>query len=284
MLLWMPIHPKSVQLQKGTIQWDRFVEIPFELDFKVWLFDITNPEDIMNGAKPVLKEVGPYAYKEKKKRNILDTDDTDDTVIYEQELSLEFDESLSGDLKEDDELTLLNPVLLSMSQETNVIERMVLGGCLERIFPPEYNTLFIKIKVRTVLFEGFEFAINSDDVGVACGIVRKKILDKTLKARNIEQIKNGTDENEITSLRFSLLNYRINQPDGMYGVNRGLRDVSQLGNIMRWNNDTKLPFWGRMESINNDTCNKVRGTDSTIYPPYITNDQSLEIFSTDICR
>ncbi|KAJ8959302.1 hypothetical protein NQ318_021988 [Aromia moschata] len=180
---------QSVRLQKGTVQWDRFVETPVGVDFKVWLFNVTNPDDIINGEKPIIKEIGPYHYIETRKKNILSTDDKEDTVSYEQYLTMEFNQSLSGDLTEDDELTLLNPVML---------------------------------KVRSA--------------------------------------------------------------DGVYTVNRGQNDVLELGHIIRWNEKQTLPNWGRVESINNATCNQVRGTDSTIYAPHITRDRSLEIFSTDICR
>lgn len=30
---------------------------------KFWLWNLTNPQDVMNGSKPILKEVGPYAYQ-----------------------------------------------------------------------------------------------------------------------------------------------------------------------------------------------------------------------------
>nr|UTN00850.1 sensory neurons membrane protein [Semanotus bifasciatus] len=275
---------KSVQLEKGTIQWDRFVNTPFGLDFKVWLFNVTNPDDILNGETPVLKEIGPYHYVETRQKDVISTNDKEDTVKYEQYVFLNFSESLSGDLTEDDEIVLLNPVLLSMAQLTTTIERMVLGGCLDKIFPAEYNSLFIKINVKKVLFEGFEFAFNNADVGVACNIVRNKVIEKTAAIRNVETIRNGEDPSEITSLKFSLLNYKVSNSEGVYDVFRGLADVSKLGSILRWDHSTNLTNWGRLESINNETCNKVRGTDSTIYAPGVTRDQSLEIFSTDICR
>lgn len=72
--------------------------------------------------------------------------------------------------------------------------------------------------------------------------------------------------------------------DGVYTVNRGIHDIKQLGNIMRWNESETLPFWGQINSINNDTCKKVRGTDATIYPPRIKKGDYFEIFSPDICR
>lgn len=72
--------------------------------------------------------------------------------------------------------------------------------------------------------------------------------------------------------------------DGVYTVNRGINDISQLGDIMKWNGGSEFEYWGTSQSINNDTCLKVRGTDGTIYPPHITTDSSFELFASDICR
>lgn len=91
-----------------------------------------------------------------------------------------------------------------MTQLTSTIERMAMGGCLDRIFPDEFNKMFIKVKVRTMLFDGYEFAIKHDGLGVACNIIRDKILEKTADIRNVERIyKDG----EIYSLKFSYFHY-----------------------------------------------------------------------------
>lgn len=38
-------------------------KIPFPLDFKVYLFNVTNPVGIQNGDKPMVNEIGPYFYE-----------------------------------------------------------------------------------------------------------------------------------------------------------------------------------------------------------------------------
>lgn len=72
--------------------------------------------------------------------------------------------------------------------------------------------------------------------------------------------------------------------EGIYTINRGINDINQLGNIMKWNGETDFEYWGTSQSINNDTCNRVRGTDGTVYPPHITTDKSFELYASDICR
>lgn len=40
-----------------------FEHIPFPLTFKVYVFNITNPNEFANGSKPKVKELGPYVFE-----------------------------------------------------------------------------------------------------------------------------------------------------------------------------------------------------------------------------
>lgn len=50
-------------LEEDTLQWYRFREIPFPIKFSAYFFTIENPYEVQMGAKPVVKERGPYVYK-----------------------------------------------------------------------------------------------------------------------------------------------------------------------------------------------------------------------------
>ncbi|XP_074028162.1 sensory neuron membrane protein 2 [Leptinotarsa decemlineata] len=273
-----------LRLENNTEQWDRFKELPVPLKLKIFMFNVTNAEDVLNGATPILQEVGPYIYQEKITRNILSANAADDTITYQQKIQMTFNETESGDHKESDLVTIVNPVLLVLSQTTNILERFVVEGCLDRVMPKKYNKLFVTVDMKTAMLEGIEFAQISDNIGPACNIVRSKILEKTKPMRNVQRITSPSDPNTVTSLRFSFLQYKVRGPDGIYTLNRGIDDITQLGQIMQWNHYSELPFWGRQQSTNNETCSRVRGTDSTLYPPHITEKSTFDIFATDICR
>lgn len=53
---------QSVQLVKGTEQYDRWVEVPQPLEFKVYIFNVTNQDEIQRGMPPKVHEIGPYVY------------------------------------------------------------------------------------------------------------------------------------------------------------------------------------------------------------------------------
>lgn len=54
---------KKLRLEKGKLRrfiWDK---PPFFFTVKFYLFNVTNPEEVMNGEKPILNEIGPFAYE-----------------------------------------------------------------------------------------------------------------------------------------------------------------------------------------------------------------------------
>lgn len=54
---------QQLNLKPGTQMRDMFTVIPFPLDFKVHVFNVTNPNEVETGGKPHLQEVGPYYFE-----------------------------------------------------------------------------------------------------------------------------------------------------------------------------------------------------------------------------
>uniref|UniRef100_A0A1B0DL97 Sensory neuron membrane protein 2 n=1 Tax=Phlebotomus papatasi TaxID=29031 RepID=A0A1B0DL97_PHLPP len=110
----------NVILKEGTEQFDRFLELPQPLSFKVYIFNITNPDDVINnGALPMVQEVGPYVYKF---------------------LFLMMDLSLQSVLKEVEELGMLAPI----------------NEIIDDLFG-ENSQMIMRTTPRKLLFEGMEF-------------------------------------------------------------------------------------------------------------------------------
>lgn len=40
-----------------------YEKVPFGLDFKVHIFNITNPQEIMQGGRPRVKDIGPFYFE-----------------------------------------------------------------------------------------------------------------------------------------------------------------------------------------------------------------------------
>lgn len=54
---------QEVTLINDTIQFERFLSVPFPLNFTVRLWNITNRDDVLAGGVPIVDEAGPYIYK-----------------------------------------------------------------------------------------------------------------------------------------------------------------------------------------------------------------------------
>lgn len=58
----------------------------------------------------------------------------------------------------------------------------------------------------------------------------------------------------------------------------GVTDNEKFGQTISWKGDTVLDFW------TTPSCNMINGSDGSIFPPFVTRDRIIEIFSPDMCR
>lgn len=83
---------------------------------------------------------------------------------------------------------------------------------------------------------------------------------------------------------FILLHFVFTQKNGTiesnrYTVKRGYKmSPLEVGQVVRFNDKHKMDVWPGEE------CNRIYGTDTTIFQPFITPDTNLASFSGDICR
>lgn len=50
-------------MRKPNDMRNMWAKSPIALDFRVFMFNVTNPEEAAKGAVPVVQEVGPYYYQ-----------------------------------------------------------------------------------------------------------------------------------------------------------------------------------------------------------------------------
>lgn len=54
---------QQLKLTPGTQMRDMFTEVPFPLDFKIYVFNVTNKDEVNVGGKPKLQEIGPFYFE-----------------------------------------------------------------------------------------------------------------------------------------------------------------------------------------------------------------------------
>lgn len=304
---------KELALKPGTDAYDRWVTLPIDLDMKLYIFNVTNKEEIMKGAKPKLQELGPYVYKQHRHKVDIKYDEQGDTLSYRQILIHTFDQEQSAPFKETDVVTTINPALWAMintMQNIPVLSKgtMFIDAAAPLLFP---DGVFVTTTADQLLFRGVPIPcgrVESDPqvdahalhgqgqgqgqrlrqslrqsplgpAGLRDGFTPKPRLAALITCSSFKRISVPTmavlDNGDVA---FALFRNKNNTDDGVYTVETGITRPERLAKITAWNGKPKLSAWS------GDTCNALNGTQGDIFSPYITKDSTVTVFSTDICR
>ncbi|KAL3280955.1 hypothetical protein HHI36_004180 [Cryptolaemus montrouzieri] len=271
-------------LVRGTDQWHRFKQLPFNLTYNVSIFEVSNAEDVINkGDRPNLTEKGPYVYDEIiRKVNIVFNEDNE-TITYQRKTELYFNQEISGpNLSENDTVKMINPAYVAILQMVKMILPEVIlittkkgiQSCMNAMF--EDGLLMTNYTVRQLLFDGYKICDFNNKKCTVLGIsLCKEFINRS---KSIEEVIDKTTNEHY--MKFSFLNYKIDLFDGVYNVETGTEDINEVGNIKNWDYSNYSTFWGE----DHNTCNVIKGTDGTLYAPHVTEDSQIYAYSTDICR
>ena len=75
-----------------------------------------------------------------------------------------------------------------------------------------------------------------------------------------------------------------NTDDGELQIFTGLGDVSKLGTIVTFNNKTEEDIWPRSDEDDGQECNSIRGSDGSLFPPFVSKNQTFYIYNKEMCR
>ena len=74
----MALHPGSDRLQS-------WLNPPVQAHLTAYSFHVTNPEAVMQGKKPILKEVGPFVYKAVNVKDSVNKDTGKENLEYNED-------------------------------------------------------------------------------------------------------------------------------------------------------------------------------------------------------
>lgn len=62
-IIIIKLFTQVTQLKPGAEMRGYWEIIPFYLGFKLYLFNITNPDEVIHGGLPILDQIGPYFFE-----------------------------------------------------------------------------------------------------------------------------------------------------------------------------------------------------------------------------
>nr|XP_027202262.1 lysosome membrane protein 2-like [Dermatophagoides pteronyssinus] len=248
------LHQKLATLPEnpGYILW-RDMDLPISQSF--YLFNITNPDETLMGAKPKVKEIGPFVYRLNITKGEITFNSNQTIVSYWEKKQFYFQSNQSAyDLQT--QVTIMNIPLLTVYKmlDSNAVPKW-LRPIIRAIFNRLNYNFFITTTVDQLLFSGYKSPI-------LCEL--RKFLPK-----------------QIPSCYFSLMSNQNDTWFGPYVQYTGHSNINQLTSIITYNGSAKLNYW------QNDQCNDINGTQNgELFPPpqIFGGHKMYRFFRPDFCR
>ncbi|XP_058792638.1 sensory neuron membrane protein 1-like [Phymastichus coffea] len=262
---------KHSALKKGWFMRKMWRKSTYE--FHVYLFNVTNPEEIAKGDKPTLKEVGPYVYDVWQEKTNIEDHETDDTLTYSVKNTFFFNDEKSRCLSDDDELTLGHFVSLGIPNYFLITKPHLIPVTTKVVDGIVNNpqSVFVRAKVKDYLFDGFAVDCSGIDdflAKSACNDIKENYVKyQTIKASD-------------DVYKYSMWGY-LNLTDTYSGktrIRRGIRNIMEVGDLIEFNDMKNMSVW------DDDKCDAFIGTDGTLFHPFINKRKNIYVTNTFFCR
>jgi len=228
----------------------------YDMKLEVYLFNLTNPLEVVNGARPKLQEKGPYTFTESqfKKFNI---SENRERAFYRNTHLYFFNQSAScPTCFLDDKITVPNIILQKLVDYAKI--SAILRFVIEGAATVENETAFITVRVGDLLFDGYKDRLISS----ICNWIPR--ICKLLRIPE----------------RIGIFYGQNNTDDGLYEINTGLKDRSLLGHLYSWNNLTRVPnttWYG-------PKAREIKGSDGQLFKPFLNKNEVQQLFVAQVCR
>ncbi|ODM99666.1 Scavenger receptor class B member 1, partial [Orchesella cincta] len=197
---------------------------------------------------------GIYVFRENRTKINIHHDENTDTVTYKEHFTYHFEQQLSGELKLEDKIKIINfPYIAAAIKIDNELP-WPMDYLANMILIQYKEPLFVTRTVEEVLFQGWTVPF----------------LQKIETEIGLSLVPNNT---------FGLLVGLNDTAQGPYTVARGTLDKSLFGTILKYKNESELSTWPKLSQ-----CNKIQGSDGTIFPPFVEKQTVLKLFNSDLCR
>ncbi|PAA66909.1 hypothetical protein BOX15_Mlig007247g2, partial [Macrostomum lignano] len=241
----------SMPLVNGSFTFKAWNSPSTPIYMQFWLFSITNPQEFLSGGKPLLNDVGPFTYQERRVKSGVEFNSNGSVLRYQQSTFYHFRRDLSC-CWEDTNVTTLNLMYVGLTHKM------------------QYSSSYVKNIANNLLRSGkHRLVMTRPAKQILWGY--HDVLLKTMQP--IARLAGATLKSELGL--FADKNGSLGDP---YQIRTGADDVNRLGEIITWKGLDRLLHW------NSSQANMINGTDGAMFPPFVSRSDLLYLFSSDICR
>ncbi|XP_018328532.1 sensory neuron membrane protein 2-like [Agrilus planipennis] len=231
--------------------------------FKIYFFNVTNPEQVENGGTPFLRQVGPYVYDVKIEHIDISENPADFSVDYFRKKTYYFNE-IESIGKDTDRLTVLNIALMSSALALHEFVPQMLPD-LSKTLPflyPSLHDIFLRETVKNMVFDGITLHCEHEETEWLCSLLG------LIQIKNLRPAPNGMDY--VVSL---MTNGSIDGPFEMY---TGQDNLTKRGTLIKYEFDNELNAW-------TGECRIIKGSDGWFFPKPLEKEKGIDIFLPEIC-
>ncbi|XP_026029791.1 lysosome membrane protein 2c [Astatotilapia calliptera] len=239
---------KQVILKNDTDAFEAWKDPPAHIYMQFYFFNLTNPQEVLDGERPAVVEIGPYTYREYRPMEQIDFQDNGTKVTAVNTKTYIFQRNMSRGPESDLIRTVNIPAMTVMER---LKDKFIEANLISAYMKGTGQGLFTTRSVGELLW-GYE--------------------DGLLKA--LKTITHDPDLDDV----FGLFYKNNASNDGEYVFFTGQQNYRDFSRVDTWKGESSLNWW------TSDECNMINGTIGTGFHPVITKNDMLYIFSSDLCR
>ncbi|KAK0143458.1 Lysosome membrane protein 2 [Merluccius polli] len=239
---------QEITLTEKSQVFESWKNPPPPVYMEYYFFNVTNPEDFLNGGKAAVTQIGPYTYREYRPReNVTFLENGTKLFALNPKSFVFVPEKSKGD-PEVDLLRTINIPFVAVMNELNQYS-FFLRSLVSMYLNGVGVEIFMTRTVHEVLW-GFKDPLLS----------------------RIHDLKPDVDEH------FGLMWKKNGTHEGEFVFYTGEQNYLDYGKIDTWNGLRKMSWWSSNQS------NMINGTDGAVFHPLINRSELLYIFAADLCR
>uniref|UniRef100_A0A3Q3K6X2 Uncharacterized protein n=1 Tax=Monopterus albus TaxID=43700 RepID=A0A3Q3K6X2_MONAL len=246
------VQSMEVVLNNGTEAFEAWENPPAPVYMQFYFFNLTNPAEMLAGERPAVVEIGPYTYREYRLMEQVSFSDNGTKVTAVNTKTYIFQPNMSWGPESDLIRTVNIPAMTVMEKFK---DNSVFANLISSYMRSNEEGLFTTRTVGELLW-GY--------------------VDNLLKALK-------TFDPELDDV-FVMLPTMVNMcssnasNDGEYVFFTGQQSYKDFARVDTWNGESSLHFW------TSDECNMINGTNGASFHPVIAKNETLYMFSSDLCR